>query len=64
MLHAHEDFYPDYPEDWVDVTEEAHHDYLLPSRTTYDLANTDKMTMQSAPGHIRQAAMAIRSVST
>ena len=42
ILHAHEHFYPDYPEDWIDVTEEAHHDYLLPthinnvpSRTTY-----------------------------
>ena len=27
ILHAHEDFYPEYPEDWIDVTEEAHHDY-------------------------------------
>ena len=23
VLHAHEDFYPDYPEDWIDVTKEA-----------------------------------------
>ena len=71
VLHAHEDFYPDYPEDWIDVTEEAHHDYLLPthitnvpSHTTYDLANTDGMTMQNVPGHIRQAALAVHSVGT
>ena len=30
-LQAHEDFYPDYPEDWIDVTEEARQDYLLPT---------------------------------
>ena len=71
ILHAHEDFYPDYPEDWIDVTEEAHHDYLLPthitnvpSRTTYDLANTNGMTMQNVPDHIRQAALAVHSVGT
>ena len=71
VLHAIEDFYPDYPEDWIDVTEEAHHDSLLPthitnvpSRTTYDLANTDEKTMQNAPGHIRQAALAVHSVGT
>ena len=26
-LQTHEDFYPDYPEDWIDVTEEARQDY-------------------------------------
>ena len=43
-LQTHEDFYPDYPEDWIDVTEEARQDYLLPthvanipSRMTYDI---------------------------
>ena len=71
ILHAHEDFYPDYPEDWIDVTEEAHHDSLLPthitnvpSRTTYDLANTDGKTMLNVPGHMRQAALTIHSVGT
>ena len=29
VLHSHEDFYSDYPDDWIDVTEEASHDYLL-----------------------------------
>ena len=53
------------------MTEEAHHDYLLPthitnvpSRTTYDLANTDGTTMQNVPSPLRQAALAVRSVST
>ena len=71
ILHAHEDFYPDYPEDWIDVTEEARHDYLLPthatniaSRTTYDVANTEGAALQNAPTHIKQAVMAIRSVNT
>ena len=70
ILHAHEDFYHDYPEDWRDVTEEARCDYLLPthetnvaSRTTYELTNTEGAALQSAPGHVKQAVMAIRSVS-
>ena len=29
VLHSHEDFYSDYPDDGIDVTEEASHDYLL-----------------------------------
>ena len=71
ILHAHEDFYPDYPEDWIDVTEEARHGYLLPthatniaSRTTYDMAYTEDAALQKAPTHIKQAVMAIRSVNT
>ena len=32
VLHAHEEFYPDYPEDWIDVTEKASDDYLLPTQ--------------------------------
>ena len=71
ILHAHEDFYPDYPEDWIEVTEEARKDYLLPthatniaSRTTYDVANTEGAALQNAPTHIKQAVMAIRSVNT
>ena len=71
ILHALEDFYPDYPEDCIDVTEEARHDYLLPthatniaSRTTYDVANTKGAALQNAPTHIKQAVMAIRSVNT
>ena len=71
ILHAHEDFYHDYPEDWIDVTEEARHDYQLPthatnvaSLTTYDLANTEGAALQIAPTHIKQAVMAIGSVNT
>ena len=71
ILHAHEDFYPEYPENWIDVTEEARHDYLLPnhatniaSRTTYDVANIEGATLHNAPTHNKQAVMAIRSVNT
>ena len=71
ILHAHEDFYPEYPEDWIDVNEEARHDYLLPthatnlaSRTTYDVANIEGATLHNAPTHIKQAVMAVRSVNT
>ena len=53
---THEDFYPDYPEDWIDVTEEARQDYLLPthvanipSRMTYALDETVEQAMASAP---------------
>ena len=31
-LQTHEDFNPDYPEDWIGVTEEARQDYLLPTQ--------------------------------
>ena len=71
ILHAHEDFYPDYPEDWIDVTEEARCDYLLltqvtneASRTTYEFSNCEGAALQSAPAHDKQAVMTIRSVST
>ena len=71
MLHTHEDFSPDYPEDWIDVTEEASHDYLLPthvtnvaSRTTYALAEGNGAVVQNALNHIKQAVLAIRRLST
>ena len=71
VLHAHEDVHPNYPEDWINVTEEASHDYLLPtrvanvaSRTTYALAETNGATLQSAPNNVKQAVLAIRSIST
>ena len=47
------------------MTEEARNDYLLPTHvTTYELTNTDGTALQSAPAHVKQVAMAIRSVST
>ena len=71
ILHAHENFYPDYPEDWEDVIEEPRCHYLLPthvtkvaSQTTYEVANTEGAALQSAPTHVKQAVMTIRSVST
>ena len=67
MLHTHEDFYPDYPEDWIDVTEGANHDYLLPthvtnvaSRTTYALAEASGTVLQNAPYNVKHAVLAIR----
>ena len=71
MLHAHEDFYPDYPEDWIDVTEEASHFYLLPTHvtnvaapTTYPLAEASGAVFQIAPNNVRQVRFANRSIST
>ena len=53
-LQAHEDFYPDNPEDWIDVTEEASQDNLLlthavnvPSRTVFALAEVNPRTVQT-----------------
>ena len=70
-LHAHEDFYPDYSEDWIDVTEEVSHVCLLPahvtsvaSRTTYALAEASGAVLQNAPNHITQAVLATRSLSS
>ena len=70
-LQTHEDFYPDYPKDWIDVTEEARQDYLLPthvanvpSRKTYVLDETVEQDMASAPTVVRQAALAIKEINT
>ena len=70
-LQTHEDFYPNYPEDWIDVTEEARQDYLLPthvsnipSRMTYALDETVEQAMASAPTVVRQAAVAIKDIDT
>ena len=67
VLNAHEDFYPDYPEDWIDITEEARSDYLLPthtsnipSRTTYALAETSAAAAQC----VREALLALRALDT
>ena len=70
-LQTQEDFYPDYPEDWIDVTEKARQDYLLPthvakipSRMTYALDETVEQAMASAPTVVRQAALAIKNIDT
>ena len=61
-LQTSENFCLDYPEDWIDVTEEATQNYLLPthlanilSRMTYSLVETAEKAMLSAPYVIRQA---------
>ena len=68
---THEDFYTDYPEDWIDVTEEARQDYLLPthvanvpSRKTYALNETVEQAMAFAPTVVREAALAIKEIDT
>ena len=70
-LQTHEDFYLDYPEDWIDVTEEARQYYLLPthvanipSRLTYALYETVGQATATAPVVVRQAALAIKDIDT
>ena len=67
----HEDFYPDYPEDWIDVTAEASEDYLLlahavnvPSRTVYSVAGESAATLQSTPSGVRDSIIALRDIDT
>ena len=66
-LQTHEDFYTDYAEDWIDVTEESRQGYLLPthvanvpSRKTYALDETVEQAMASAPTVVSEAALAIK----
>ena len=62
------ELYPEYPEDWLELTEEYQRDYLLPthaanvpSRTTYPL--TEKQATSTAPEHVKQAAFVVNSIS-
>ena len=71
VLQKHEDFYPDYPEDWIDVTTEASEAYLLPthavnvpSRTIYSVAGTSNAMPQNSPGGVRESIMALRDIDT
>ena len=71
VLQKHEDFYPDYPEDWIDVTTEASEDYLLPthavnvpSRTIYSVTGTSNATLQNSPGGVRESIMALKDIDT
>ena len=71
VLQLHEDFYPDYPEDWIDITTEASEDYLLPthavnvpSRTVYSVAGASAATLQSTPSGVRDSIMALRDIDT
>ena len=70
-LQTHEDFYPDFPEDWIDVTEEARQDYLLPthvanvpSRKMYAVDETVEQAMATAPTAVRQSALAVKDIDT
>ena len=71
VLQPHEDFYPDYPEDWIDVTVEATDDYLLPthavnvpSRTAYSVAAGNAATLQNTPSGVRDSIMALKDIDT
>ena len=70
-MHADEDVYLEYPEDWIDVSDETSHQYLLPthatnlaSRTTYTLAETNGPVVQNAPSGVIQAFLAVRDLDT
>ena len=70
-VNTNEEFYPDYPEDCIDVTEEARHDYLsptnvtnFPSRVTFALNETVEQAMATTPTVVRPAALAIKDIDT
>ena len=67
----HEESYPDYPEDWIDVTAEAREDYLLPthavtvpSRTVYSVAGASAARLQGTPSGVRDSIMALKDIDT
>ena len=71
MMQTHEDFYPGCLKDWIDVTEEARQDYLLPThvanvplRKTYGLDEAVEQAMATAPTVVRQAALVIKDIDT
>ena len=71
VLQPHEDLYPDYPEDWIDITDEVSEDYLLPthavnvpSRTVYSVTGATAATLQSTPSGVRDSIMALRDIDT
>ena len=70
-LQPHEESYPDYPEDWIDVTAEAREDYLLPthavnvpSRTVYSVAGASAARLQGTPSGVRDSIMALKDIDT
>ena len=71
VLQKHEDFYSDYPEDWIDVTTEASEDYLLPTHavnvpscTIYSVAGTSNAMLQNSPGGVRESIIALKDIDT
>ena len=66
----HNDYYPDYPEDWIDRTEECGYDYLLPahianvpSRTSYALTGEARSALQTALKYVQQVTSAINTIA-
>ena len=71
VLQIQEDSYPDYPENWIDVTAEARDDYLLPthavnvpSRTVYSVTRESAGLLRSAPSGVRDSIMALQDIDT
>ena len=68
-LQVNEDFHPNYPEEWIDVTQEASEDYLLlthaanvPSQTIYSVTEASIKTIQGAPSGVCDSVMALRDI--
>ena len=63
------DFYPEYPEDWLELTEEYRRDYLLPTHvanvpsTTYPLTGEEKQATDTAREYVKQMGFVVDSVS-
>ena len=65
------DRHPEYPEDWMEVTEECRQDYLLPthianvpSRTSYPLNGIERQALDGAPKYVRVLTCAINEINT
>ena len=65
------DRYPNYPGEWLELTEEHQQDYLMlthaasvPSRTTYPLTGEEKRATSTTPENVRQMAFVVNSVCT
>ena len=64
------DDHPEYPENWIELTEECRQDYLLPthnanipSRTTNPLTKTSTQALGAAPMYVREVCLAIDEVN-
>ena len=68
---VHDDFYPDYSEDWIDFAEAVGSDYLVPShvtnvpsQTTHVLNELSDKAVQSAPSRVRVVVLALRDLDS
>ena len=68
---VHDDFYPDYSEDWIDFAEAVGSDYLVtshvtnvPSQTTHALNELSDKAVQSAPSGVSVVVLALRDLDS